>query len=186
MASQPPTTDRQSPSRGDHDCDPGGTWIDRVQRLALTVFGVLVFAAMPAAAQSGTELVEQIGTDAGSSGGGAIAFVVWFLLMVALIFKGLGRIYTAVDHMGSLHDDQRTRGREEVKYGGITFLAGLIGVPVAATFVGRILPDSWSWIGVDLTQFVSLPGGDGGGGGTIYVPVGETMDAAMVILPALV
>lgn len=155
-----------------------------MQRLASTLIGVLLFAAIPAtAAQSGTGLVEQIGSDAGASGGGAIAFVIWFLLMVVLIFKGLGRIYTAVDHMGSLHDDERTRGREEVKFGGITFLAGLIGVPVAATFVGRILPDSWSWIGVDLAQFVSLPGG--GGGGTIYIPVGETMDAAMVILPAL-
>lgn len=182
MAQQPLTNERQSPSQADR----GGTtvWTDRLRHLADAMFGMLLvtlLASPVAAAPSGTELVEQLGTDIGSAGGGALAFVIWFLLMIVLIIKGLGRIYSAIDHMGSLHDDQRRRGREEIKHGGLTFGAGLIGVPVAATFVGRIFPDSWSWLGVDLTQFVSLPGA-----GTIYVPVGEMMDTALVLLPALV
>lgn len=158
-------------------------WVDRGRQLATAALSVLLFSVTPAAAapSGGSGLVEQLGSDIGSSGGGALAFVVWFILMVLLIVKGLGRVYSAVDHMGSLHEDTRRRGREEVKYGGITFFAGLVGVPVAATFVGRILPDSWSWMGVDLTQYINLPGG-----GTIYIPVGETMDTAMLILPALV
>ena len=168
-----------------------------MRHLVFAALGMLLFAVMPASAApsgGGSGLVEQLGSDLGASGGGVLAFVIWFLLMLLLIVKGLGRCYSAVDHMGSLHEEKRRQGREEIKYGGITFAAGLIGVPVAATFVGRILPESWSWMGVDLTQYVQLPGAGGGGdsgtAGMAYVPVDEIatagVDTAMMVLPALV
>lgn len=169
-------------------------WIGRIRRTALIGLSTLLLAAAPAAAQE--EFMNQLGSDLGSNGGGPFAFAVWTLLAIVLIVKGIGRCYTAIDHMGELDEDTRRRGRREIRYGGGTFLAGLIGVPVIALVLGRILPESWSWMGVDITGYFSLGGGGGGDSGTagmIQAPIADMAEVATVgvdwfvmVLPVLV
>lgn len=140
--------------RSEHRTASNGRWT----RLAGALLVAIMAATMPAAA-----MVDQLGTDIGSSGGGGIMMLVWFVAFAVILGKGAARTYRAVDHMGSIKDEKRRQGREEIVPALGTVAFGLVGIPAIATFIARIFPDSWSWLGVDIGSYVNIPGTGGGG-----------------------
>lgn len=134
-------------------------------------------ATMPAAA-----FVDELGNAIGNAGGEPLADLFWFALLLAVMYVGSGRLIKAGKDCGSVHKEERRQGHEEVVPAAFTFFGGIVLVLAFGTFVAQIFPASWSWIGVDLLEYINLPFGGGGGSdngsaaqsisdpGTIYSP----------------
>lgn len=144
----------------------------RIQSIVLRV-GVVaigfVLATMPAAA-----FVDELGEAIGSSGGAEAMILAWIVIFAIVFFKGLGRVYVAADHAGSHHEHKREQGREELVPAIFSLVGGSILVVAISGFVSRIFPESWAWLGVDLSQYINIPGVDGTtGGGNATASAGD-------------
>lgn len=143
----------------------------------------LLLASTPAFA-----FADEFGETLGSSGGEQVMWLVWFGILLWVLYLGGTRSAKAASDCGSVHEDKRRRGHEEIAPALGTLLIGMVLVIGFSTFISEMMPESWSWLGVNLADYINLPfvGDEGGDAGSAASQAAPSGDPGMIFSDVLV